>query len=85
MKPVMIFDFETVPMNEMAWSCCEKKGKELGKTDYGHEVDSRRKRGKFKTRWRDYVVADSREMNLDFWMEKRRIRLRKLIQNSDCA
>lgn len=41
------------------------------------EVDGREKRGRLMTRWRDCVVVDSREMNLDLVMEEERIRWRR--------
>ena len=47
------------------------------------EVGGRRKRGRPRTRWKDCVMTDSREKNLDLGMAEDRSSWRRLIKNSD--
>ncbi len=47
------------------------------------EVEGRRRRGRSKTRWKDCIVADSMENNLDLGMVEGRQRWRRLIKHSD--
>ena len=47
------------------------------------EVGGRRKRGRPKTRWKDCIVADGREKNLDLGVAVDRTTWRRLIKNSD--
>ena len=47
------------------------------------EVDGRRKRGKPKTRWKDCIVADGKDQNLDLTLVENRTTWRRLIKNSD--
>ncbi|MPC09299.1 hypothetical protein E2C01_001905 [Portunus trituberculatus] len=44
------------------------------------EVDCRRKRGRPKTRWRDCIVVDGREKNVELGMIENRIRWRNLME-----